>query len=66
MIKHRTVLQRTTQYVNVDGLVTFDNDDEDNETPEFYTMSLEDWIEFGRPDTITLTVELGDLLNEST
>lgn len=62
--KHQTILK----FIPFEGefhqdVASFSNEDEDNERPELYVMSIEDWYDFGEPIEITLTVEPGDLLN---
>ena len=47
-----------------DGVVGFTNGDPGTEDEtKAYVMVIEDWEAFGRPTTITVTVEPGDLLN---
>ncbi len=65
--KHRTVLRfqpNTTQ--GYEGpIVQFLYERDDDEPPESYLMEVGCWVDMGNPDTITVTVEPGDLLNEA-
>lgn len=46
--------------VEIDGMVYFITDDE---RPRTYTISKDDWEDFGKPLTLTITAQAGDLLN---
>lgn len=46
-----------------DGQVMFEQVSEEDEEYATCVISRLDWIDLGRPDTITLTVEPGDRLN---
>jgi hypothetical protein len=45
----------------VDDKATFTDGEE--ESPRFFEMNGADWDDMGKPETITVTVEPGDLLN---
>lgn len=63
--KQRKVLQ--VAIINIpDGQVTFGHEDEESVDgwALHYGMSTDDWEEMGAPDTITVTIEPGDKLND--
>jgi hypothetical protein len=45
----------------IDNRVTFSYGDEAD--PDFFLMDADKWLDMGKPETITITVEPGDLLN---
>lgn len=38
--------------------------DDDSDTPETFLLEVGGWVDMGNPDTITVTIEPGNLLNE--
>ena len=58
MIKKETLFDFS---VEVDGMVYFITDDE---RPRMYMISKDDWEDFGKPMTLTITAQAGDLLND--
>lgn len=60
LTKHQVVMQRGQR-------TTFmARDDDTNHVLDKYVMTRDDFLEMGEPDTITVSVEPGDLLNEET
>ena len=47
-------------HVEIDGMVYFTTEDE---RPRTYTIDKIDWEDFGKPLTLTITAQAGDLLN---
>lgn len=45
----------------IDNKVAFSHGDEDN--PDFHYMDVNAWYDMGKPKTVTITTEPGDLLN---
>lgn len=64
-IKKRTVLERdpVPALAGAHPYVFFTYRDDDDPHPRAYQMPLDDWVEMGSPDIITITIEPGDLLN---
>lgn len=63
LTKHRTILHYWTTSM---GLTSFLTRDEDTgSVVEAHELPEDVWVDMGSPDTITVTVEPGDLLNES-
>lgn len=63
MTKHAIVLKRVSR--NDSGILVFESDDDaDYILHEKHKMRGDIWEEMGRPDTITVTIEPGDKLNE--
>lgn len=62
LLKHQTVLGLST----TNGpRVRFSRErEEDGDVNDTVYISRADWDDMGRPETITVTVEPGDLLNE--
>lgn len=46
-----------------DDVVGFANGEVDEDTTKAVSMTRSDWIDFGRPSVITVTIVPGDLLN---
>jgi hypothetical protein len=62
MTKHTVVLKRITS--DEKGIQVFESDDDiDYILREKHKMRSDVWKEMGSPETITVTVEPGDLLN---
>lgn len=60
LIKKETIFEVTMES---DEMAYFTTDEEE---PRVITMSQQDWNDFGQPDQITVTIEPGDKLNDST
>lgn len=45
----------------VDSAAVFAYGDEDD--PDYFNLSKEAWEDFGKPQTLTVTIQPGDLLN---
>ena len=69
MTKHQTVMHivDVSKYVNRDDIrVYFSAIREEGDEPysnETHRIQRSEWEDMGKPDTITVTVEPGDLLN---
>jgi hypothetical protein len=60
------VLTRTVYELNValstSARAAFETDDENGETNRHVSMSVENWNEMGKPETITVSIEPGNRL----
>jgi hypothetical protein len=63
--KHVTIMHKATEQPFAESII-FDNSDPDDSggwVPDQYLCDVDMWDDLGQPDTITVTVEPGDLLN---
>lgn len=64
LTRTRVVLHRVTGSGMESHRVIFSREpDEDGDVPHTHYLPRDVWEDFGRPDTITLTVDPGDRLN---
>lgn len=63
LARHRTVLYREPKGDTETSKYFEPLRDEENEIVEGYHMSPQDFVDFGEPEVITISVEPGDLLN---
>jgi hypothetical protein len=66
LVKTATVLDYIQHRPSLNGpRVAFGiTDDDFTPSVTFLDLSEETWVDMGRPNTITVTVEIGDTLNE--
>lgn len=64
--KSRSVLEREPNWRDCgDETVWFESVNEDTDLVDrSITFSIKDWVDMGSPETITITIEPGDRLND--
>ena len=62
MTKHTTILRRSIRHK--DRWNYINEDEESGSVLEIYRMPDSIYDDFGQPQTVTITIELGDTLNE--
>jgi hypothetical protein len=60
--KTRKILDRVTLKSGI-TVLCFEQRSEENESLSAVYISRTDWVDMGRPETITMTIEPGDKLN---
>jgi hypothetical protein len=61
LTKQRHLLDKATEDA---AHVLFNREDSDEPVYHSWSMRRDDWEEMGSPETITITIEPGDLLNQ--